>query len=86
MNLSMKKYRELKNFVYGLDGGKCHICKKPVDYTETVLDHIVPLARSGNGGELTSDEYWNLRIAHRKCNIVRSNAKTGGQLRLKILD
>jgi len=79
-----KRYKAIKTFVYKLDNGKCHICGGKVKYDDAVLDHIIPKAVSGRGDTETSDEYWNLSLAHRKCNIIRGAAKTPGQLRLSI--
>lgn len=82
MHSLAKEYKRLKALIYKLDKGKCHICGRKVSYKEAVLDHIVPKAVSGRGSVETSDEYWNLALAHRRCNLKRSNAKTPGQLRL----
>jgi len=82
-SMNRNKYKELKDLVFNLDRGICHICGKPVIYEEANLDHIIPTAISGRGVILSPDEYWNLRIAHRGCNWRRSNAKIAGQLRLK---
>jgi len=78
-----KLYKDLKPLIYKLDRGRCHICGKRVSYHEAVLDHIIPYAISGRGNILSSDECWNLRLAHRTCNIKRQAAKIAGQLRLK---
>ena len=82
--MSSIKYTELKDLIYKLDGGVCHICKHKVKYEETTLDHIVPTAISGNRGLLSTDDYWNIRLAHKSCNARRSNAKIGGQIRLPL--
>lgn len=85
ISLTRKAYLELKDRIFALDRGLCHICGKCVFYKDAVLDHIIPSAISGRGDLESPDEYWNLRLAHRKCNWRRSNAKIAGQLRLNII-
>jgi 5-methylcytosine-specific restriction endonuclease McrA len=80
--LSPKRYDALKRFVFSLDKGRCHICRKRLAYAKGVLDHIVPC--SSNLTTPSSDAYWNLRIAHRECNASRGAARLPGQLRLRI--
>ena len=82
VQLSRENYKRLKEFIYTLDNGRCHICKGQVSFEQAVLDHIIPHA-SGLPTE-APDEYWNLRLAHRSCNIRRSNGKIPGQLRLAL--
>lgn len=77
-------YLALKPFIYLLDNGKCHICGKPVSYEESVLDHVIPYCHYLHAELRNLNEYWNLRLAHRKCNIRRSNGKIAGQSRLLI--
>ena len=84
MQLSTKIYKALKNCVYSLDHGKCHICRHSVDYKHAVLDHIIPVAIYGRDGGEAPNEYWNLRLAHKKCNLRRSNGKIAGQIRLPL--
>lgn len=84
MNLSSKKYNALKEIVHHLDNGICHICKGKVTYKKAVLDHIIPVAISGRDATITPEEYWNFRIAHRGCNVRRSNGKIAGQIRLPL--
>lgn len=81
---SRKTYLKLKDTIFALDKGHCHICGKHISYKDATLDHIIPTAISGRGSIESPDEYWNLRLAHRKCNWYRSDAKTPGQLRLNI--
>ena len=78
-------YFKIKKYIYILDRGKCHLCKDKVKYKDAILDHIIPIACSGRGIIESSDEYWNLRLAHKSCNSRRGAARTGGQLRLKII-
>lgn len=57
------------------DGLECHICLEMIDYTlpwkdgdALSVDHLIPVSdlRSFHGLE-------NLKLAHRRCNILRSN-------------
>ena len=84
MSVGRKHYEAIKTFVYKLDEGKCHICGGKVSYDDVALDHVIPKAVSGRGNTETSDEYWNLRLAHKNCNAARGAARTPGQLRLPI--
>ena len=84
VNITRIRYTALKAQIYGLDKGRCHICGKSVKYHKAVLDHIIPMAISGRGDVESSDEYWNLRLAHRGCNARRAAALIPGQLRLAI--
>lgn len=84
MNLSAKRYQDLKQFIYKLDKGRCHICHTAISYGAAVLDHIIPVNISGREPFVTSDDYWNLRVAHKKCNSRRSNGKLPGQIRLPL--
>lgn len=65
------------------DGWKCGVCRRKVDRAlayphpkSPSLDHVIPLA---DGGPHT---YANCRIAHLRCNNVRSNNGGGEQLAL----
>ncbi len=53
--------------IYERDGGRCQLCKKPVERSEMTLDHIVPLSAGGGFTRM------NLRLAHRICNSIRGN-------------
>jgi len=79
-------YLAVKSFIYLLDNGKCHICRQKITYEKSVLDHIIPYCHYLDTEPGNLNEYWNLRLACRKCNILRSNGKTAGQLRLPILE
>ena len=83
--LPRKKYEFLKELVYKLDHGRCHICRKHVQYERATLDHVIPVANMAWGGIVSScDEYWNIRIAHHFCNSKRGMGKSPGQLRLNL--
>jgi len=84
LNFSRKRYLLLKQLVYKLDGGICHICHKNVDFRKAVLDHIIPVAIAGRDNSIASSDYWNLRVAHKRCNCQRSNGKIAGQIRLPL--
>lgn len=60
--------------VYKKDNGICWICGKPCDYTldgndnyYPSIDHVIPIAKGGK------DCWDNVRLAHRGCNIVKSD-------------
>jgi HNH endonuclease len=68
------KRRRLRSVIQR-DGLTCWICKRPVDPTlprmaddGASLDHIVPQASRGG------HELGNLRLAHKRCNLVRGHA------------
>jgi len=53
------------------DGGKCHLCGKPVNnISEASRDHLVPLSA---GGCTCSG---NIALAHRSCNSRRGSNET----------
>jgi len=74
----------VRDLILKLDRGLCHICKRKVAIKDAVLDHIIPKSSYGLYGILTSDEYWNLRLAHKGCNSKRCNGRLPGQLRLPL--
>ena len=49
--------------VYARDGGRCHLCGRPVSRTTFTLDHVVALARGG------PHALANVAIAHPRCNF-----------------
>lgn len=62
------------------DGVNCWLCEAPVDFTADPhndwapeIDHILPYSRGG------SDDIENLKLAHRSCNITKSD-KIGEEL------
>jgi len=62
-----RAYQTLKATVVGEYGYLCHLCGGEIEDGEFNLDHLVPRSRGG------SDEPWNLRPAHRACNVRRGN-------------
>ena len=75
MKQNMMIHGSVKQAVYVAESGRGHVCKKLVPYRYATIDHIVPFSEGGDNSKT------NLRIAHRRCNMQRSN--TGpGQLRL----
>lgn len=59
--------KEKRKRVYERDGGICYLCKKPVEFESSTLDHIVPRCRNGSNGED------NLKIAHELCNNQKAD-------------
>lgn len=58
------------------DGNCCWICKQPFDLKlqrtaqmAATLDHVIPTSRGGSNGVS------NLRLAHRRCNANRGDAR-----------
>jgi 5-methylcytosine-specific restriction endonuclease McrA len=45
----------------------CYLCSKPIGFGQDCLEHKTPLSRGGNNHES------NLDIAHRSCNVSKSN-------------
>jgi 5-methylcytosine-specific restriction endonuclease McrA len=45
----------------------CFICCAHVDLSQISLEHITPLSRGG------TDDFANLAISHRVCNLKRGN-------------
>ena len=43
----------------------CVLCWKPVEFADSSLEHLTPLSRGG------SNDYENLGVAHRICNIKK---------------
>lgn len=78
---NVKRYHQLKSFIYSLDHGKCHICHKTVAYKKAALDHVVPVSLFATPD---NNDYWNLRLAHKSCNSKRGAGRIPGQLRLYI--
>jgi hypothetical protein len=48
-------------------GFTCHICSKPIHYTDFSIDHIIPISRGG------TQDLDNLLPAHKVCNSQKSN-------------
>lgn len=62
--------------IYERDGGRCHLCRKPVGRPAATMDHLVPVALGG------SHTRANVALAHRSCNSSKKTAPRGEQLRL----
>ncbi len=64
--------RQLKStdiqFILTRDNNICHICHKKVR-RDLSFDHLIPLSKGGDNSPN------NIRVAHLKCNISRSNYK-----------
>ncbi len=52
--------------IYDRNGGRCHICGRPVDPAQFHLDHVIPLSRGG------AHSPGNLRVAHPTCNLRKA--------------
>lgn len=61
------------------DGHCCHICQRLVATRDRSLDHLVPWSQGG------SDEPFNLRLAHRRCNSRRGAGRLPAQLQLEAM-
>lgn len=66
---SLRRVRDRREKVVALHGGRCGICRRPIDRTlhwthplSLTIDHIHPLSAGG------TDDIANLWPAHRKCN------------------
>lgn len=62
-----KKSRKKKRLRRMAKRGVCGICGKGMDAGDVSLDHILPKSKGG------SNEAWNLRPTHKKCNWNRGN-------------
>lgn len=71
----------LRAFICDRDRWRCGICRKPVDRALrhpdlmcASLDHIVPVSEGG------TNDLWNLRLTHLRCNLSRRNVGVAEQL------
>jgi len=71
----------LRAFICNRDRWRCGICRKPVsrerrhpDPLCASLDHVIPVSKGG------SNDPWNLRLTHLKCNLERRNVGVAEQL------
>jgi len=48
-------------------GNLCFLCNKPFHGEKPTIDHWIPLSANG------SDEIYNLRLAHKKCNMLKGD-------------
>jgi hypothetical protein len=71
----------LRAFICNRDSWCCGICHKAVSRTKqhpdplcASLDHVIPVSEGG------TNDVWNLRLTHLKCNLRRRNAGGGEQL------
>ena len=53
--------------VVELHGIICHICNKPIHYTDFSIDHIIPISKGG------TQDLDNLVPAHKVCNSQKGN-------------
>lgn len=71
----------LRAFICKRDRWRCGICHKTVSKTRqhpdllcASLDHVIPVSEGG------TNDVWNLRLTHLRCNLSRRNAGGGEQL------
>ncbi len=76
-----RKIARLANLVVGRYGSVCWLCHQPIDLTVPrtqpgglSVDHVTPRSKGG------TDDLWNLRPAHRSCNVRRQD-KPASQFR-----
>jgi hypothetical protein len=74
----------LRAFICDRDHWRCGICGKAVNKTRRYpdplcasLDHVTPVSQGG------TNDLWNLRLTHLRCNLVRGNR--GGDEQLAML-
>ena len=60
--------RNLREFVWVRDGGRCWLCRGKLNPAHWTLDHVIPVCAGG----LTTRE--NCRPAHERCNVKRGHA------------
>jgi hypothetical protein len=73
----MDRYRYFRRRLWDHHGRLCGICGEPLDLEEMHADHVTPLSDGG------ADEWFNLRPAHRKCNISRGNESSRREFHLR---
>lgn len=59
------KYSEVRQIVYNRYKGKCAICGKSISLEQMTVDHILPLAKGGDGS------FSNLQAACETCNSMK---------------
>jgi 5-methylcytosine-specific restriction endonuclease McrA len=71
----------LRAFICDRDRWRCGICGKSVSKTRihpdplcASLDHVTPVSQGG------TNDLWNLRLTHLRCNLVRGNRGDEEQL------
>lgn len=62
--------------IYAREGGRCHICRKPVAVDNFHVEHLFPQAAGG------TDDPSNLAVAHPVCNMRKGGRVAPVQLRL----
>ena len=74
----------MRAFIADRDRWQCGICREPVpravlypDPLYGTLDHVIPVTEGG------TNDLWNLRLAHMRCN--RSRGNRGGNEQLAML-
>lgn len=62
-----RAYNDPRYRQYPVEGRLCWICHELIGKGQGTRDHVVPLSRGG------TNEWSNLRPAHRRCNSGRGN-------------
>jgi len=58
--------KQIKNYVYLRDNGKCFHCGKDIKFNQVNIDHYFPRSKGGKA------EYYNLVLSCKKCNKYKS--------------
>lgn len=80
------KYINLES-LYSRDNGVCYLCGMKCDYNADPnsdyypsIDHVIPVAKGGK------DRWDNVRLAHRKCNYIKSDNDNFKDIRIALLN
>jgi 5-methylcytosine-specific restriction endonuclease McrA len=72
--VNSKRRKYVRTQLFGSQHGKCTLCKKPMLWEESNLDHIIPLAA---GGE---DAWCNLQMTHITCNSAKADREPSPEI------
>lgn len=74
-NSRRRGYLKHRERLFSEQSGECWLCGFPIEWGDDVnddlyihVDHLIPRSHGG------SDEYCNLAVSHRSCNIARSDS------------
>lgn len=70
--LTGRKLQETKKAILERDNYTCQQCGRLVEYKESILDHIIPIARGG------TDEWSNLEILCKPCSDKKTQRESNG--------
>ena len=68
------EYQRRKRVAWEQQGRKCSICKQPLRWADTTVDHKSP---RGMGGGSIDDRQENIAAAHGVCNCAKGSKRTG---------